>query len=189
MKTILLTQDLRIYMDVSALDFCSRRAANPKSVCEPCNNEIPKSLDKLATSKVGSGHDCFLSGIFVYFDWNVNKIIREQLLRYNFINVISSQSLMHKAEELLDCTDAWDDIDIEMKRQLESLSKNYRLTPEELANNIPLGFKYWLSFCCNYRQLKTIYSQRKNHKRSEWRKFCEALKELPNSHWIVENKE
>ena len=31
----------------------------------------------------------------------------------------------------------------------------------------------------NYRCLKTIYSQRKNHRLPEWRQFCEEIKKLP----------
>jgi hypothetical protein len=152
-------------MPEGTIDFCSKLAANPKSTGKPNNNNMPKSIDKLATCKPATGHDAFLSGIFVYFNWNINKVVREQLLRYNFVNVISSQSLMHcfekfKAEGLIDA----------------SISS---------VDDVPIGFKYWISFCCNYRQLKTIYAQRKNHKRPEWQEFCKDLELLPNMHWIT----
>lgn len=31
----------------------------------------------------------------------------------------------------------------------------------------------------NYRQLKTIYHQRKKHRLPEWRSFCEWIETLP----------
>jgi hypothetical protein len=55
----------------------------------------------------------------------------------------------------------------------------------ETVDDLLMSFKYWITFCCNYRQLKTIYAQRHNHKRPEWQSFCEALKALPKSKWIT----
>ena len=161
---------LEIYMPATAdthmIDFCAIRSGNPYRTYRPSEyHSKPGSLDKLATCKLGSGHDTFMSGIFVYFDWKINKIIREQLLRYNFINVISSQSLMHCFQKFKE--DGWIDASVES------------------VDDLSLSFEYWISFCCNYRQLKVIYAQRKNHKRKEWREFTEALKTLPNSHWIT----
>lgn len=139
------------------IELCSKRAGNPFSVdlCEV----VPRSIDKLACSPAGGGHDKFLRGIFVHFDWKINKIIREQLLNYNFINGISSQSLMHN---------------------MSKIAPEYRC-----VDDVPLGFEYWISFACNYAQLKTIYAQRKNHTRQEWRLFCEALRSLPRADWII----
>ena len=37
----------------------------------------------------------------------------------------------------------------------------------------------------NYRSLKTIYSQRKNHRLPEWREFCEWIETLPYSEFIT----
>ena len=152
--------------DTHMIDFCAIRSGNPFRAGRPSEyDKKPTNLDNLATCKLGSGHDTYLSGIFVYFDWKINKILREQLLRYNFINVISSQSLMHCFEKFKE--DGWIDASIES------------------VDDLPLSFEYWISFCCNYRQLKVIYAQRKNHKRKEWQEFCSSLKHLPNSHWIT----
>ena len=149
-------------MPLSVIQHCSKRAGNPMS--EDLSLAYTKALDKLATCDIEAGHDCFLNGIFVYFDWKINKIIREHLLRYHFINVISSQSLMH------------------------SFSKLNKDTTIKDVDQIPLGFPYWISFCCNYRQLKTIYAQRKHHKRHEWRHFCACLEQLPHAHFITGEK-
>ena len=84
---------LKIDICEKSLEWSKKRAGNAKSLtlCET----VPMSIDYLAQTPSGSGHDCFLKGMVVYVDWKINKIIREQLLRYNFINVVSSQSLMH----------------------------------------------------------------------------------------------
>jgi hypothetical protein len=54
-------------------------------------------------------------------------------------------------------------------------SENY-LT---LLYNVPVGFQLTAGMTTNYRQLKTIYSQRKNHRLPEWREFCAWIETLP----------
>lgn len=159
----MLNSELKINVCEKSLEWAKRRAGNAKSLslCEA----TPQSIDSLANAPLGSGHDCFLRGIVVMVDWRVNKIIREQLLRYNFINVVSSQSLMH-------CFD---------KMKASGIIDN----AIECVDDLPLSFKYWISFQTNYLQLKTIYKQRKKHKRSEWREFCNALRLLPDAHFIT----
>ena len=39
----------------------------------------------------------------------------------------------------------------------------------------------------NYRQLKTIYRQRKNHALPEWKAFCKWIETLPWSELIIAN--
>ena len=51
--------------------------------------------------------------------------------------------------------------------------------------NIPTGFELTARMTTNYRQLKTIYAQRKNHRLPEWRKFCAWIKGLPHSELIT----
>ena len=43
----------------------------------------------------------------------------------------------------------------------------------------PAGFKITAGMTTNYRQLKTIYYQRKNHRLPEWRVFTEWITTLP----------
>ena len=54
-----------------------------------------------------------------------------------------------------------------------------------LIYNIPSGFEYTAGMVTNYRQLKTIYTQRKNHRLQEWRDFCKWIETLPHSEWIT----
>ena len=61
-------------------------------------------------------------------------------------------------------------------------------TPEKyltLLYNVPVGFRLTARMTTNYRQLKTIYQQRKNHRLPEWRDFCDWIERLPHSEFIT----
>jgi len=162
-----------------------------------------KRGERLANTKIGEGHDNFLNGIIVQFDLKTNLKFWPQLQRYHFVDFVSSQSIMHtvekinfkKAENYFNKYISYSKIcELEEKRQKYLLAKeenNKDLIEEafnDLVYNIPLGFEYTARLTTNYRQLKTIYNQRKNHKLKEWRDFCKSLKDLPMSNlFIIEN--
>lgn len=50
---------------------------------------------------------------------------------------------------------------------------------------LPEGWQQTRVLCVSYKTLQNIYAQRHNHKLYEWREFCDELKQLPNSNWIV----
>ena len=50
---------------------------------------------------------------------------------------------------------------------------------------MPSGLELTARMTTNYRQLKTIYAQRKNHRLPEWRRFCEWIEDLPMSELII----
>ena len=49
----------------------------------------------------------------------------------------------------------------------------------EILYSNPCGFKLTARMTTNYRQLKTIYNQRKNHRLPEWVEFCKWIETLP----------
>ena len=55
----------------------------------------------------------------------------------------------------------------------------------EILYNNPAGFRLTAGMTTNYRQLKTIYAQRKNHRLPEWREFCKWIQTLPHSELII----
>lgn len=59
----------------------------------------------------------------------------------------------------------------------------------KIISNLPMGFELWAGMTTNYRQLKTIYFQRKNHKLLEWHKFCAWIESLPMFWELVLSKE
>ena len=50
----------------------------------------------------------------------------------------------------------------------------------------PCGFRLTAGMTTNYRQLKTIYAQRRYHRLPEWREFCKWIEALPHSELITE---
>ena len=50
----------------------------------------------------------------------------------------------------------------------------------ELLYTNPTGFKLTAAMTTNYRQLKTMVLQRKDHRLPEWRMFCKQVLELPH---------
>jgi hypothetical protein len=54
-----------------------------------------------------------------------------------------------------------------------------------LLYNCPTGVILTAGMSTNYQQLKTIYSQRQNHRLPEWREFCKWIESLPCSEIIT----
>jgi hypothetical protein len=73
---------------------------------------------------------------------------------------------------------------------LEDLKDKYNKTKSKedyltLLYNIPSGFELTARMTTNYRQLKTIYQQRRNHRLVDWQVFCDFIKDLPYSELIT----
>ena len=49
----------------------------------------------------------------------------------------------------------------------------------------PCGFQLIAGMTTNYRQLKTIYQQRKNHRLPDWREFCAWIETLPKAQDLI----
>ena len=68
------------------------------------NNAISSSdferADKLANAKSGSGHSCFLKGISIQTDITAPQYWWQQAQRYHFFDIVSSQSKMHKINQM-----------------------------------------------------------------------------------------
>ena len=76
----------------------------------------------------------------------------------------------------------------EMKRLLTEYNNNpCEDTRLALLYNCPVGLQLTARMTTNYRQLKTIYRQRKNHALPEWKAFCKWIETLPWSELIIAN--
>ena len=150
---------------------------------------ITPTIERLAANAIGSGHDNFLNGITVQFDLTFSMKAWVEMQRYHFIDFVSSQSTMHCITNF--------DIDKMCNEYVSDLTKSYlKRAVEEYKNsysdesflkiiyNIPSGFRLTARMTTNYRQLKTIYSQRKKHRLPEWRAFCAWCETLPHSEFI-----
>lgn len=172
-------------VEVYGLKQSIKRAKYPMSVdVTTLNEDLTPGIKALGNSKKGEGHDNFLNGIIVQFDLTFTIKAWTEEERYHFIDFISSQSTMHRIAKF----------DIE-KQVISYVTKNtinevnrlkdiYNDDPSTenyltLLYNVPVGFQLTAGMTTNYRQLKTIYSQRKNHRLPEWREFCSWIETLP----------
>lgn len=164
-----------------------------------CTTEVTKTTDKLAMCGLGEAHDNFLNGIIVQFDLTFSNKAWVELQRYHFIDFISSQSTMHRITKF-NLDEAYNEyVDqrvIDIMKELVAEYNNKDLadrTAEDYLRILysnPAGFELTAGMTTNYRQLKTIYRQRKSHRLPEWREFCKWVEKLPYSDWITgENNE
>ena len=155
---------------------------------------ITDNVRKLAGCEKGSGHDQFLTGIIVQFDLTFSIKAWVEAQRYHFLDFVSSQSTMHRItrfDPAMQCNEYVDDFLIGYMRGLID-AHNKQPTPEtylRVLYNTPLGFRLTARMTTNYRQLKTIYSQRKNHRLPEWREFCKWVEGLPHAEFITGGNE
>lgn len=151
---------------------------------------ITDNVRKLANSEKGSGHDQFLTGIVVQFDLTFSIKAWVEAERYHFLDFVSSQSTMHRITRLDPLMQCNEYVTAETIVNLNNLIRWYNESPTPEAYlyvlyNVPVGFRLTARMTTNYRQLKTIYSQRRNHRLPEWREFCEWVEGLPHSNFIT----
>jgi len=151
---------------------------------------ITDKVRSLANAPKGSGHDQFLTGIVVQFDLTFSIKAWVEAERYHFLDFVSSQSTMHrimKLDPLMQCNEY---VTVDTVWHLTRLVREYNEnpTPEnylKVLYNVPVGFRLTARMTTNYRQLKTIYSQRRTHRLPEWREFCKWVEGLPHSDFIT----
>mgnify|MGYP001130897760 CR=1 FL=1 len=148
------------------------------------DSEITNRTITLGRSQIGTGHDNFLNGIIVQFDLTFTIKAWTEAERYHFFDFVSSQSTMHKIASFELDNQYIKYVDKRIIAIMNELKDRYNETKNtedylKLIYSNPCGFKLTAAMTTNYRQLKTIYYQRKNHRLPEWRKFCEQIKKLP----------
>lgn len=193
-------------VQVYGLEESIKRAKYPMSTdIGQLNSELTKGIKALGHSERGSGHDQFLTGIIVQFDLTFTVKAWTEAQRYHFLDFVSSQSTMHRItrfdldEAYVEYVDPriieimkekvaeYNRIDFEWKTGLtpQSVEVQQEHTEEmkrrylEILYSNPCGFKLTAGMTTNYRQLKTIYHQRKTHRLPEWREFCAWVETLP----------
>lgn len=159
---------------------------------ESCTSEITNTVKNLAQCKKATGHDQMLTGIRVNFDLTFTNKAWVELERYRFIEFVSSQSTMHRLSKF-DLSKQYNKyVDDRMIVIMEELKDIYNKTQDKddylkLLYSNPAGFKLTARLTTNYRALKTVYSQRKNHKLPEWREFCKWIETLPHAEDLIIN--
>ena len=157
---------------------------------ELCTTEMTDRVKELARAEIGSGHDNFLNGIIVQFDLTFSNKAWVEMQRYHFMDFVSSQSTMHRISKMDVKKQCNKYVTNNTREELERLKNQYNSTKDKedyltLLYNIPSGFELTARMATNYRQLKTIYKQRKNHRLPEWRQFCNWIETLPNAEYLI----
>lgn len=155
----------------------------------PFNTEA--RAKNLANTDIGTGHDNFLNGVVVHFYVEATTKWWVEMQRYHFIDFVSSQSTMHKMKSF-DLDEQYieyvDPRIIEIMRELQEKAKsNNKEDFLRLLYSNPVGMKLGAYMVTNYRQLKTIYKQRRTHRLPEWQTFCDWVETLPHSEYITRN--
>lgn len=165
-----------------------------------------KNLSK-AADWVGA-HDQFLTGIRVSFDLSFSNKAWVEAERYRFLEFVSSQSTMHRITkfDLFDSYVAYVDpriIEIMLEKVAEYNQLESQIKEEKDENKIraltnvrtqkyleilysnPAGFILTARLTTNYRCLKNIWRQRRNHRLPEWREFCKWIETLPYAKELI----
>lgn len=180
------TDEIIKTVSVYGLEDSIRASKYPMAVdTEDCNERITERVKRLGRCSTGTGHDQFLTGIVVQFDLTFTIKAWVEAERYHFLDFVSSQSTMHRIAEFDIGKQCINYVTEETIRQCERHVKNFNENPSPenyltLLYNVPVGFRLTARMTTNYRQLKTIYQQRKDHRLPEWRVFCEWVRSLPN---------
>ncbi|MCR5229242.1 MAG: hypothetical protein K6D03_03865 [Solobacterium sp.] len=163
-------------------------------------------------AKLNGGHDVFLNGIIVQFDLTFTSKAWVAAERYHFLNFVSPQSSMLQvtdsdpdqayieyvdgriAEIMKEKIREYNDLQNEI-RTLRAQGKDVTTLMDlsnqkylEIIYSNPSGFRMTARMTTNYRQLRTIYRQRKSHRLPEWRAFCAWCETLPHAEFITGNE-
>lgn len=175
-----------------------RRAKFPMSVdINKPTTELTDGIKALAQSERGAGHDNWLNGVIVQFDLSFTNKAWVEAERYHFLDFVSSQSTMHRITKF-NLDSAYNSfVDERIIQIMKEKVDDYNSTEDEEEKKVkyleilysnPAGFIITAGMTTNYRQLKTIYAQRKNHRLPEWRAFCQWIETLPMSELITNIK-
>ena len=158
-------------------------------------------------------HDQFLTGIRVSFDLTFSNKAWVEAERYRFLEFVSSQSTMHRItkfdlekqynkyvdKEIIEImkskVNAYNKL-FETAREARENNKlsqeeNERITEKlkelylEILYSNPAGFQLTARMTTNYRCLKNIWRQRKDHRLPEWREFCKWIETLPYAEELI----
>lgn len=186
--------DIISNVQVYGLEESIKRSKYPMSTdTSTCTTEPTKTTYSLGRASVGSGHDNWLNGVIVQFDLTFTNKAWVEAERYHFLDFVSSQSTMHRITKFNLDKAYIEYTDPHMIEIMQQLVDQYNADPTpdnylKVLYSNPAGFKITAGMTTNYRQLKTIYYQRKNHRLPEWRVFSEWITTLPMFKELILNE-
>lgn len=148
----------------------------------------------IASVRDNGAHGQFLTGIRVAFDLTFSNKAWVEAERYRFLEFVSSQSTMHRICKF-DLNNQYNKyVDPRVIAIMQEKVKEYNELEDgeaktqkylEILYTNPAGFELTARMTTNYRCLKNIYKQRKNHRLPEWREFCKWIETLPYAQELI----
>lgn len=155
-----------------------------------------KRMKRLVHSSLSTDvhcHDNALTGIRVSFDIKYPQYWSLEFQRYHFVDIVTSSSKMHRLCKMNIANACNKYVSNETIEQMEKLVDRYNYAVEKgaeegviyenfmkMISNCPMGLELFMRVSTNYKQLQTIYNQRKNHRlKEDWGAFCKMIEELP----------
>lgn len=164
--------------------------------------ERVKKLVKASKNSEIKSHDNFLTGIRVSFDLVYPNYISPEMQRYHWFDIVTSSSKMHRITKMNfdKCCNEY--VTDEMKDNMKKYIKEYNeiVASDDSENhdelvykafmkvisNCPQGVELFMRVSTNYKQLQTMYYQRKNHRlKEDWGEFCKFVEALPLSSQLI----
>lgn len=174
--------------------------------------DLARCKNLVNATKTGNGaHAQFMTGIRVNFDLTFSNKAWVEAERYRFLEFVSSQSTMHRItkfdldnqynkyvdpriieimkskvqeyNKVMELRDSYDKDDQRREDLTEWLKDAYL----EILYSNPAGFTLTARMTTNYRCLRNIYIQRKDHRLPEWRAFCKWIETLPYAQELLIN--
>lgn len=143
-------------------------------------NQDVKNMPEVAF-KLGpkdKGHNKFLESIVVWFEIDAPRFWWSEMDTYRVGMTKQSDSTMHTLKRQPLTQENFEYvIPNDHLYHLNLLIFN-KFPIEKIKNDLPDGFIQGRSVCTNYKVIRLIIIQRYNHKLSQWRYFCEKMKEL-----------
>lgn len=145
-------------------------------------SKMPKVAQKLA-SKDG-GHNKFLETIVVWLDIRAPRFWWQQFDTFRIGVTKQSESTMHTMMQRKLEPDDFEDITL---TSLEAINNYIRAGDFDLVKSLlPEGFLQRRIVCTNYKALRHIVGQRKNHRLKQWHVFCrELMMQLEHPEYLV----
>lgn len=157
-------------------------------------------------------HDNALTGIRVSFDIKYPQYWSMEFQRYHFADIVTSSSKMHRLLKM-NIDDACNKyVTPETINNLKQYIFKYNSITEyykenavsdvsnkekeiyeawmTVLSNTPLGLELFMRVSTNYKQLQTIYHQRKNHKlKEDWGAVIKMIEGLPYFEQLILGKD
>ena len=205
-----IVSNIRIY----DLDECFHASGYPMRTSteweEARESELKRGINLSQAADWQGAHDQFLTGIRVSFDLTFTNKAWVEAERYRFLEFVSSQSTMHRITKF-DLRNQYNEyVDPRIIEVMEEkVAQHNKLLAElaqipaddeynrerlkklitqkylEILYSNPAGFMLTARLTTNYRCLKNIWRQRRNHRLPEWRAFCKWIETLPYAKELI----